>query len=714
MAGVVINELLASNVRGIVDQDGDHSDWIELKNAGVAPIDLTGWRLTDDADNLGKWQFPAVTLNTGAYLRVFASDKDRRVAGQELHTNFKLANEGEYLALVMPNGVTIADAFAPYPAQHDDVSYGVGTNPASTAAETLIGANSPLKAISPSGENAAVDDHWREIEFNDATWLSGRRSLGFDRDGTNDFGQFIDRTLTTGEMPSSGSARYTAYVRYKFDIADPGQLTSLQLNLRFDDGVIVYLNGREVARANFGEDFIYPQPQWDSRSRYVLGTGSGSAFNRGAEALTPTTFDLTPFISSLASGANVLAFHVVNSASTSSSGSGQDLLVEPVLTAQRSSGGQLGYMPLPTPGANNGVSVQGLVGDTHFSIDRGFFEEPFQLAISSDTPTAAIRYTTDGSPPSPSHGTLYTGPITVSTTTMLRAVAYQAGFAPSNVDTQTYIFLADVIQQSAADVTQPYATWGHDKEDGDTASGYNLDDESDWEMDPQVVNANLATIIDDLKALPTVSLVMEWDDLFGGTPMPGTPVGSGAVAPAPQGIYIHGTSTERATSFEYFNPHDAADQVQIDAAVEMQGHSSTLRWNSDKMSFQVKFKYPYGPTELDYPLFTDAPDGASATSQFDTLILDATYNYSWHHNNPVQRDFARFVTDQVLSDLQNLASGGGQAPHGRYVHLYLNGLYWGMYNMHERPDASFAAEYYGGDKDDYHVIKSTNQDFYHE
>ena len=102
-----------------------------------------------------------------------------------------------------------------------------------------------------------------------------------------------------------------------------------------------------------------------------------------------------------------------------------------------------------------------------------------------------------------------------------------------------------------------------------------------------------------------------------------------------------------------------------------------------------------------------------ATSEFDTLILDAMFNYAWHHQNPVQRDYARFVTDQVVSDLQNLASGKGAA-HGKYVHLYLNGLYWGLYNVHERPDDSFAAEYYGGDKDDYDVIKHANQDVNHE
>ena len=69
------------------------------------------------------------------------------------------------------------------------------------------------------------------------------------------------------------------------------------------------------------------------------------------------------------------------------------------------------------------------------------------------------------------------------------------------------------------------------------------------------------------------------------------------------------------------------------------------------------------------------------------------FNYAWTHaNTPVQRTTPGSSPTRSSSDLQNLASGGGEAPHGKYVHLYLNGLYWGLYNVHERPDDSFAAE----------------------
>ena len=87
---VVINEFLAWNTNGIIDQDGDRSDWIELRNTDVMPIDVAGWHLTDEVDLPGKWTLPSTTIAAGGYLRIFASGKDRAVSGQELHTNFSL------------------------------------------------------------------------------------------------------------------------------------------------------------------------------------------------------------------------------------------------------------------------------------------------------------------------------------------------------------------------------------------------------------------------------------------------------------------------------------------------------------------------------------------------------------------------------------------------------------------------------------------------
>lgn len=121
----VISEFMAANDHTLSDEDGDYPDWLELHNPAASDLDLSGWYLTDDAGELDRWRLPTVTtVPAGSFLVVFASGKDR--SGPELHTDFKLKAEGEYLALVAPDGSTVVHEYAPeYPTQLDDVSYGL-------------------------------------------------------------------------------------------------------------------------------------------------------------------------------------------------------------------------------------------------------------------------------------------------------------------------------------------------------------------------------------------------------------------------------------------------------------------------------------------------------------------------------------------------------------------------------------------------------------
>mgnify|MGYP002621569795 CR=1 FL=1 len=725
---VVINEFLAENNDGYRDAAGHRHDWIELKNTGVVAENISGWYLTDSSANLTKFQIPSAgaltTLDPGEILLVYASGNNGEVGlvGNEIHTNFQLSQEPGYLALVRSNGSTIEHEFNLYPQQSPDVSYGTGIDVATASSSTivLVGDSSPLSVISPTGPNITRDDHWKESGFDDSGWLTGTGSVGFDRNGDSpNLLPFIGRVLTTGEMDSTDATpQYSAYVRYEFDVVNKEQFTSLVMNLRFDDGFIASLNGKEIARANFAEDFVYPQPQWNSYAGHQQGTSSSSGnWNRISDADQVVSFDITPYLELLQDTDNVLAFHGVNSRSSSSSNTNRlDFLIDAELVAERAMGAtQVGFLEVPSPGRENGVAYDGVLTDTVFSLDRGFYDTTQSVAIHAlgatgviDS-TATIRYTTDFSEPTLTNGTTYTGPISVSTTTVLRAKAFKTNFISTNVDTQTYIFLADVITQNASYVTQPYATWGHDKDDAGSESGYNLDDESDWDMDPDIVNGNETTVINALKAIPTISVVTNWDNLWSGTPLPGTGQDSGRVPYEPVGIYIHGRSSERPNSLEYFTA-DGAESFQVDSVIEIQGHSSPGRWNTDKMSFQVKFKAPLADPNLSFDLFKGTADAANAVDQFDTLILDAGYNYGWTHSNlSVQSDYARFVTDQVTADLQNLATGGA-APHGKFVHLYLDGLYWGLYNVHERPDEHFASDYFGGNSEQIFVVKQSTND----
>ncbi|MGB4614517.1 MAG: CotH kinase family protein [Limnochordia bacterium] len=119
---VVINEVVSNNGRTLVDEDGEPSDWIELYNPGGVAVHLGGWYLSDDPAKLAKWRFPVDTwIGPGEYLIVWASDKNR--GGAELHTNFRIAQEGESLFLVDWDGATVIDQ-VDVPAMRMNFSYG--------------------------------------------------------------------------------------------------------------------------------------------------------------------------------------------------------------------------------------------------------------------------------------------------------------------------------------------------------------------------------------------------------------------------------------------------------------------------------------------------------------------------------------------------------------------------------------------------------------
>ena len=120
-AAPIISEFLAVNDEVLNDEDGDDSD------SGDESLDLTGWHLTVSVTQLDKWTFSGGSLDAGEYLVVFASGKDRQAAmpDDEWHTNFNIDGDGEFLALVRPDG-SIATQFAPaFPPQREDISYGI-------------------------------------------------------------------------------------------------------------------------------------------------------------------------------------------------------------------------------------------------------------------------------------------------------------------------------------------------------------------------------------------------------------------------------------------------------------------------------------------------------------------------------------------------------------------------------------------------------------
>ncbi len=425
-----ISEFIADNAGSGKDEDGDSSDWIELRNPNPFQLELGGYFLTDDPTNLTKWPFPNARLAPRGYGIVFASGKDRRDPQAELHSNFKLDANGDYLALV-------------------------------------------------------------------------------DRDGTTVLQQFPADFPGTRQFP---------------------------------------------------------------RQRQNVSFGTGSA-------------------------------------------------------------GGTGYLRPPTPGTANGPAFEGIVADTSFSLDRGFYDTNISVTITTATPGAVIRYTLNGSEPSAASGFIYTSALQITNTTVLRAAAFRANWAPTDVDTHTYLFLSNVIASPVMSTALTrHPVYG-----------------------PQMRSA--------LLDVPSISIV---------------------TAGAPN------DTTEVRASVEWLRPDGQPGFQENCGLIQFGGAFSQF----DKESFRLQFRSEYGAGQLRHPLFEGHAHGLKPAESFDAIELrNGSHDMAmrgFYMSNP--------FTDDTLLEMGRLN------PHGRFVHTYLNGVYWGLYHLRERWNAAMHQSYLGGAEGDYESI----------
>jgi hypothetical protein len=620
---IIISEFMASNTNTLLDKYDESSDWIEIYNPTDITVNLDGWSLTDSKDNLTMWQFPAVELDPGEFLVVFASEKNL-LDPNELHTNFELDKDGDYLALVADEGNTVVHEYTQkYPLQLTDISYGLTQD-----ATTLVPIGATASYHVPTIDDAALGTDWTDVNFDDSTWDTGKTGLGFDVGGAprvayNDViyssGQYIGSNVTTYSIgsgnpgPTSGAlldqatgdntgitvtltesggvgwtstggsdcavgtdahntfggladmtgvltygsagwwvdlmftgldptteytfatsanrgnesytnrwavytltgadtynnastsgvdflagnklrfntgfnydagyvARWTGitaadgsftvraeadpssesgYKAYSFDVfmleggfsgtdveedmlgvnsslwtrieffleeGDIGAFDTLKLRMKYEDGFVAYLNGVEVASCNAPSSV-----QWDS---------TADSDRPIEESVVFKSINIMAHLGLLQPKPekNVLAIHGLND-----NKSDEDFLILPELVAAKNQTVPQ-YFTTPTPWTFNIAGAIGIVSDVWFSHESGYYVAPFQLILSTAMNDAEIRYTLDGSWPTITHGTTYTGPINVSGTTTIRTVAVKPGWLDSPVETQAYIFLDSDVQ----------------------------------------------------------------------------------------------------------------------------------------------------------------------------------------------------------------------------------------------------------------------------
>ena len=606
---VIINEVSSSNST-FDDEDGDSPDWIELYNNSNTTYDLTGWSISDDNLNPAKWIFPATSLAPGAYLRIWASDKDR--AGGGMYKT--LINQGDVFRYIIPT-----------------------SNPSTS---------------------------WVNLGFNDSGWLQGASGFGY-ADGD-------DTTIIPNGTRS-------VFVRKVFAVNDLEMMDKLWLDIDYDDGFVAYINGVEIARANIV----------GNRPSYNAGTISDREATMWQSG-SPTRFPINNFQELLNNGDNVLSIQVHNISSSSSDmtlipflsafylGSTNDGITPPAilgfedpslhtnfkisssgeeLTLYDSNGSQIDYMNVtamntdnsigrsptdgsilffetPTPGEQNpSIGFSGAIeSEVVFSHQGGEFNgQSVRLAGAAEG--EEIRYTLNAAIPT-KLSNLYTSPIMISGDTVIRAKIFKDNHIPSRTDSRTYI----------------------------TSNTHDL---------------------------PIVTLVSEPNNFFSQQ--------QGIYEYGPEGNYentlpFFGANFwkdwERDIHFSFYEPTGELG-IAMDAGVKIFGAWSRA---NDQRSLAIYARGRYGFSNIHYPIFPSLD-----YDKFESIVLRSSGN-DWMKTN---------IKDTVATSL--MEGSGLEYQEHRPAVVYLNGQYWGFYNIREKVNEHFLDDKINVDKSEINILERNGE-----
>ena len=334
------------------------------------------------------------------------------------------------------------------------------------------------------------------------------------------------------------------------------------------------------------------------------------------------------------------------------------------------------------------LTTVALMAQPRFSQQHGLYDGgTLTVAIEPANTNATIYYTTDGSEPT-TQSKRYTTPLNISKTTIVRAIE-QAGDTISPIATASYIFANSVLSQPNNPSGYP-SQWGQYTTISGTAT-------ADYEMDPEMTADALLRqkILAGLKELPVLSLVSDKDNFFSHENDPdrgGIYIFTGPPVGDPTG---HGWT--RPASVELFGGPQQHD-MSTTCGMRLHGGHGRLAEKNPKHSFRLVFKEKYGPKTLKYPLYGDGEP-----KKFDQLVLRCHFGNSWQHWDGGNRQKAQYTRDVWARRMQRRL--GDTSVNALYVHLFINGMYWGIYNVAERVDAQFGQDHLGGKEKDIDVVK---------
>lgn len=599
---LVINEICASSITTLKDDDGEYPDWIELHNTSDKTIDLSNYALSDDPDKLIKWRFPqGASIEPGGYYVVFASGKDRvSTNGGWPHASFRLRSNGETVILSDIQGRMLD--LVTYDLLEADTSWGRD--------EEGSGSFKRFSQPTPGLPNTRTG----EIAMDTAMCLA------------NTSGLYITEVMT-GNRSIVGPN-----VKNPYDYIEIYNMSGQAVNLK---GYGLSDNIKKPRKWQFPDITI------ENNSYLVIYCDTTQTTKDGVYYFT--NFNLSK------AGETVCL--------STPSGEILDKIAVPQLYDDTSYGRTLGqaglfYYSDATPGTGNGQGFTGYAEQPTFEVAGGIYERPLdgENSVTITVPANSIvRYTTDGSDPTEA-STQYTGPIEVRQNTVLRARTFRDGVEPSQIVSQTYLISVYHTMPVICLTTDPDNLWN--EENGMFAEGPNYDR---------------------TKTRP-------WKDAA---------------------YWAKAWFTGWA---EYFD-ENGVQQISQGMRFRIMGNFSL---DMPQKSLYVKADGQFGVSSFDYAFFEDR----SYTSYSSFVLRNGGQDGLYTR---VLDGLQARIVDQSDSTVANQA--------WKPVIVYINGEYWGHYNLRERAGVDMVAQYEGWDNPDEidmlesnglsssQVIQGTNSDY---
>lgn len=572
--GLYINEFMASNATTICDSFGSYSDWIELYNSTDTDMDISGFGISDNLSQPMKYRFPdGTTIAAKGYLVVFCSGNEGMQNG-ELHAPFGLRSYGEDVVIANRAG-RIIDSYS-FKNQETDVSM------------------------------ARIPDGTGEFQSN------SQPSPGYPNTGAGYSAFDAANRLPLGGVYISEFGGSTGSVAS--DWVEIYNSTGSAVNL---GGYGISNNPKNPAKWVFPDISIEP-------GEYLLLYATGSA-DKAQKKNLKLNFNIS-------STGEALFFFDPNGK-----------LIDKLSAGRMKSGQSYGrdgsdnrfYYAEPTPGAQNGKGYEGITQLPAFSVTPGIYDNAVTVAITAGE-GETIRYTTDCTTPNAS-SEVYSGELSISKNSVIRAAAFRDGYLSGDVATATYLFRSDGVNHAlpvVTLVTDPDNLWN--SKTGIYATGDQFDPDA-------------ASYADTLQSATYYQAKFATEEQVD-------------------------TIWEKPAAFSLFD--DNGKQV-FTQNVGIRIAGSFGRGRAQK-GFNVIARKDYGKGSMEYPFFENRP-----YKEYKAVVLRAG----------AQDQNRSKIRDELASGLLEGTDINILYQAYRPTVLYLNGEYWGVYFMKEKRNRFFVAQH---------------------